>query len=113
MAQGGARKGAGRPKGVYNTSTLNAIAFREALFAAVAKEKEPIFQALIKEAKAGNIPAIKEILDRILGRSKEFMDLTSDGEKLNFNPSKLSGEELTKAIKDVIRTLSQGKGSKS
>ena len=45
---------------------------RSALMEAVTPEKlASVVQALIREAEGGNIPAIKELLDRVLGRPVE------------------------------------------
>lgn len=65
MAKGGKRKGAGRKKASH---TIKAEAARKYLIEQVIKEIEPLVKALIKQGKAGNITALKEIFDRALGR---------------------------------------------
>jgi len=67
----GSLKTGGRKKGSKNKSTLQTEMFREFLFQEVMKEKGPLVKALIKAGKKENVPALKEILERILGRIKE------------------------------------------
>jgi len=65
MARGGKREGAGRKVARH---TLQAAEARKYLIQEVIKEIEPLVKALIKQGKAGNITALKEIFDRALGR---------------------------------------------
>lgn len=69
MAKGGKREGAGRPKGAVAKSTLKARKAKEALIEAYLENIKPINEALIKKAKEGDMQAIKEIHDRIWGKS--------------------------------------------
>ena len=56
--------------GKGNPHALEAARFREALLRGVTVEDiEAIVKALVKRAKGGDIPACKEILDRLLGRA--------------------------------------------
>lgn len=41
-----------------------------------------LMEKLYTLSMGGNVLAIKEYLDRVVGKSKESIDLTSDGEKL-------------------------------
>lgn len=66
--KGGARPGAGRKPGSRAQHTVKAEAFKAFLIAEVIKEKEPIVKALIDKAKAGDVPALKEVLERVLGK---------------------------------------------
>lgn len=65
MTRGGKREGAGRKKASH---TIQAEAFKAYLIAKVIKEKEPIVQALIAKAKTGDVPALKEVFERVLGK---------------------------------------------
>lgn len=76
---GGKRPGAGRKKGA---ASLAAEKYREFLVAEVAKKKGPLVKALIEKGLTGDIPALKEIHDRALGKSKESLDITTKGEKV-------------------------------
>jgi predicted transcriptional regulator len=48
--------------------TIQAEALKKYLIEEVIKQKAPIIKALIREAKKGNVAALKEVLERILGR---------------------------------------------
>lgn len=87
MPNGGRRPGAGRPKGSKAKHTIEGEAYRAALIAAVLKEKAPLIRALIDRAIKGDVPAIKEIHDRVLGRPSESIDLTSKGKQLKAAPT--------------------------
>jgi len=65
MARGGKREGAGRKKAKH---TIQAEAFKAFLIAEVIKEKAPIVEALIAKAKTGDVPALKEVFERVLGK---------------------------------------------
>jgi len=65
MARGGKRLGAGRPIAAH---TIQAEAFKKYLIERVILEKKPLVQALIRKGKKGDVPALKEILERILGK---------------------------------------------
>ena len=82
MPAGGYREGGGRPKGAVSDKTRKKQLLEEYLLEEVIKEKKQIVKALIRTAKKNNIQAIKEILDRVLGRSKESVDITSGGERI-------------------------------
>ena len=68
MARGGYRPGSGRKKGSKASHTLAAETFRKTLIERVIKEKTPIITALINKAKKGDVLAIKEINERVLGK---------------------------------------------
>ena len=68
MKNGGKREGAGRKPG---TKAKLAELYNELLAKEVAKEKLPIITALITRAKTGDIAAIKEIHDRLMGKAEQ------------------------------------------
>ena len=72
MGYGGKRQGSGRPKGSKATHTLEAQAFRQYLIQETIKNKEAIVTSLIEQAKAGKLPAIKEILDKVIGKTLDL-----------------------------------------
>jgi len=78
MPRGGKQPGAGRPK---EKRTIQAEKLREFLIAEVIREKGPIIEALIAKAKTGDIPAIKEVLERTIGKVKETMDVNTFGDE--------------------------------
>lgn len=71
MANGGARPGAGRPRG---TNGIQAEKAREYIIRRVSEELEPIMDQLIAKAKKGDMAAIKDLLDRAYGRAKETVE---------------------------------------
>lgn len=83
MANGGKRPGAGRKKGQKAKSTLDAIQLKEALIAKYREYADPINKALIDKAMTGDIQAIREVHDRVYGRSKESLDI-GNAQKLPF-----------------------------
>lgn len=88
MKNGGKRPGAGRPKGSITKSTKDAILAKEALIKAYLENIKPINEALIKKAKAGDMVAIKELHDRVYGRSMQPMELEAKGNIiLTFDPT--------------------------
>ena len=72
MAKGGYRPNAGRPKAQH---TIQAEALKAYLIEQVVAEKEPLISALIKKAKSGDVPALKEVFERVLGKVKESLDV--------------------------------------
>ena len=49
-------------------------------------EAEAIIDAMKKKAKAGDVKATQLLLDRGVGKVKESLDITTDGEKINQQP---------------------------
>jgi hypothetical protein len=76
MQHGGNRTGAGRPRGSKAGHTLEAQALRQYIITQFIKNKEPIVQALIERAKNGDIPAIKELFERAMGKVTEKLEVT-------------------------------------
>src|ERR1039458_4767266 len=79
MANGGKRPGAGRKPDI--TKQKIAEEYTKALYEAVQKEKLPIIKALIKRAKTGDVQAVKEIHERLLGKVAQALTGT-DGNDL-------------------------------
>ena len=81
MAKGGARPGAGRPKDSKEKQTLikeqALLALREMVLADIT----PVTQALIRKAKTGDVPAIKELFDRAFGKAPQAIT-DEDGRSL-------------------------------
>ena len=79
MSLGGYRPGAGRKKG---QRTIQSEKLKDFLVAEIMREKAPIIKALVRKAKEGDIIAIREVLERTIGKVKETMEF-STGEPLN------------------------------
>jgi hypothetical protein len=85
MKQGGKRPGAGRPKGSKAPHTIQAEKAKARLIEMFIEEQEPVFEALIKSAKEGYTPAIKELFERVWGKVPSVLETDPDGEiKLPF-----------------------------
>ncbi len=75
MALGGARPGAGRPR-------LEASKFREVLIKQIEANAKPLAEALIAKGLQGDVPALKEIADRALGKPIQGIDHTTLGKEM-------------------------------
>ena len=83
MAHGGKRPGAGRKKGSKASHTLEAEKLREYLISRAIKEKVPLINSLFNKAKEGDVKALQELLNRVLGKHKEFMEHSFDREAID------------------------------
>ncbi len=72
--RGGKREGAGKPKGSKASHTLRAQELKKRLIERFHIESDSIYSALIDKAKAGDIPAIRELLDRVWGKSPQSIE---------------------------------------
>jgi len=72
--KGGARPGAGRPKGSSTKPKIADFLTEAEIKCVVDKAKEKI--------EAGDVTMIKFILEQLMGKAAQSMDVTSDGEKL-------------------------------
>ncbi len=84
MANGGKRPGAGRPKGTIAKHTLEAQELRKRLIEAAKENWEAIVFTLIDKAVSGDTIALRELLDRVLG--KPVTPLASADEQGNLLP---------------------------
>ena len=73
---GGKKKGSKHKKTIKQEEALKFIQDK------IRRELDPILDALIAKCKDKDTSAIKESLDRLIGRSKENLDVTSGGEKI-------------------------------
>lgn len=74
----------------------------ERLLYLLIQAQEPVIKALIRKAKAGDVKAITEVLDRLYGKSKETIDL---GGTVIFSLKALAQkreEELRNRIVDAV-----------
>ena len=64
--------GAGNPGGPGNPYARRVAALRTALMDAVTDDDiRAVAKALVKRAKAGEVPAIRELLDRLVGKTTD------------------------------------------
>lgn len=81
MAKGGARPGAGRPKGSKDPNTLVKEKAMLALREMVLAEITPLTTALITKGKTGDVQAIRELFDRAFGKAPQAIT-DADGQSL-------------------------------
>jgi hypothetical protein len=83
MSKGGSRPGAGRKPGSKAPHTIQAEAYRAELIRRVIASKGPLIDALIQKGLTGDVPALKEINERTLGKVKDVSEITGkDGKDL-------------------------------
>lgn len=82
MAKGGYRPGSGRKPGV---ASILAEKTRAYIAERLNKDIEPMYEALSKKAKKGDVFAFKELYDRAHGKAAQSIDHTTAGEKFE-NP---------------------------
>jgi len=58
-----------------------------------------LLEMLFHKGSAGNVPAAKEYLDRVLGRPKESLNLQNDGGSFN----SMSDAELVSRISQLVK----------
>lgn len=73
MAKGGKREGAGRKPG---QKAKLAELYNAKLAELVDKVKVPLIETLIGKALTGDIPALKEIHDRLMGKAKDTVEVS-------------------------------------
>lgn len=78
MALGGYRPGAGNKKGSKHKKTLEQEVKIRTLEEMLRPHAEEVANALVKKAKTGDIGAIKEYHERLLGKVKDKVDLHAD-----------------------------------
>lgn len=81
---GGARDGAGRKKGQISLETKRKQAFEKLFVQSVNKEKKAIIDALVDRAKGGDVKALIDVLNRVIGKPVEHVDHTTKGEQMDF-----------------------------
>jgi len=68
----------GNPGGPGNPYARRTAALRSALLDAVTEaDIRAVARALVKRAKDGEVPAVRELLDRLLGRAGDVQDLAA------------------------------------
>ncbi len=71
---GGKRIGAGRPKGTKNPSTIKAEEAKQLLIQAYLDNVQPINDKLVEMAKTGDMAAIKELHERVYGKTPQAIE---------------------------------------
>lgn len=95
MPSGGIRTGAGRPQGSKSKNTLEQEAIRSYIFEEVKRNKKQIVESLIQEATNGEITAIKELLDRAIGKTKDRLEMEGEIQPILVLPTTLYNKYIT------------------
>jgi hypothetical protein len=95
---GGQRKSAGRPKGSLASHTLEAQTLRQYMIEQVKANKKELVEALIKKGISGDVSALKEIMDRSLGKVKDSMEISTPKE----DPLAQILADIRKNNKDIV-----------
>lgn len=105
---GGARPGAGRPKGAVAKSTLQALEAKNKMVELYHAASEAITLKLIEKALLGDMLAIKELHDRVFGKAFQpgEVDVTSGGK-----PFELTDEQFKQAIKAAAKASNSDESS--
>jgi hypothetical protein len=90
IARENGKKG-GRPKGSKAAHTLQAEAYRKYIIQEVVKKKGPLVKALIDKGLDGNVSALKEIHERVLGRVTDTLDMNYGSETIEALKQQLKG----------------------
>ena len=93
----------GNAGGPGNPHAKKVAKLRSAMLGAVTqKDFREVVKALIQRAKAGDVAAIRELLDRCIGKPKQAVDIEVDGRLASEtrDPEAMSDVELAKAVID-------------
>ncbi len=77
---GGKRPGAGRKKGSKASHTLEAEQIKKLYIEQAREFALPILIALVKKARKGDVPAIKEFNDRVFGKAPQALTGAGGGD---------------------------------
>jgi hypothetical protein len=80
--RGGYRQNAGRKKGI---ATIEAEKARQLICERLTENLGPILDILIKEAKKGDMRAIRELFDRAYGKAPQTPEIMEDGAERKIN----------------------------
>ncbi len=96
---------AGNKGGPGNPHARRVHRLRAALLrAATPADFEQIARSLIEKAKTGDIPAIKELFDRTIGKPSQCVEVTANNVPRAFDPS-MSREELMRLLEQRADAL--------
>jgi ribosomal protein L12E/L44/L45/RPP1/RPP2 len=84
----------GRPK-------MFATKLHQELIRLAEENAVPLARVLMDKAIEGDLPAIKEMMDRSVGKALQNVDVTTDGESLNERITKLDDAQLEQLIASV------------
>jgi len=79
--RGGKRENAGRPIGSKAKKTLEREALKDYIFSEVKLHQKEIIQALLDKGTKGDISAIRELLDRAVGKVKDELEMSTENQE--------------------------------
>jgi hypothetical protein len=94
IAKRNGKKG-GRPR-------LEATKLREAIIREAEKRAGPLAKAIVDKAMEGDVPAFREVADRVLGKAAQSLDVTTNSEDMT-PISQLDDDQLDKLIASLQR----------
>lgn len=100
MAHGGARPGAGKKKGSKASHTIEAQEAKKLMIASFLERQKEVDNALLEKAVTGDVPAIKEVYDRVYGKAVNPVEMSGKDGKDLFNPE--SKERAIGAIRSFV-----------
>jgi len=95
----GHSKTGGRKKGSKNKTTLEKQIVIDFLTQRIIETKESWVNALVEAMGKGDVKAIKEGLDRVLGKAKTELDITT--RSLDFRPDPVEKARIDKAFEQI------------
>lgn len=79
MPRGGARPGAGKPKGYKHAHTLEKEAARKHILNRILQELDPLIDVQIALAKSGDARMLISLMDRLIDKPKEHVEVSGQG----------------------------------
>ena len=100
----------GNPGGPGNPFAKQAAELRAALYEAVTtKDIEEIAAKLVAKAKRAEVPAIKELFDRLWGKAPQAVELSgADGDAIKVD---IGGDLTDEEIERIAEAVSAGRGA--
>ena len=78
MPQGGVREGSGRPKGSNNgggNHTYKTELYKKEVLKQVLLNRKDLAKSLVNKALSGDVPALKEVNERVLGKVTDRLEV--------------------------------------
>lgn len=100
----------GNPGGPGNPFAKQAAELRAALYKAVTPEDiEEIATKLVAKAKRAEVPAVKELFDRLWGKAPQAVELSgADGDAIKVD---IGGDLSDEEIQRIAEAVSAGRGA--
>lgn len=100
---------AGRPPKEKSFANMLNIAIKEAVEGSDKTKLRAVADALVEKAMAGDVPAIKEIAERLDGKVPQAIVGDDDADPINHRVA-LDAERFTRAIAGLVARSGAGEG---